>query len=341
MVKIFVGNLNPNSKSQDLRKRFELYGKVTECDIVNNYAFVHMESQADAEAAISKLHNSEFDGAKINVELSHGKGGGGGPMRRRFNTQVHLVVKAPVEWVAPVDIRQCGTVAMMDRRHGEAMATALILHAALLGVMIVTAAALRVATVVAITIGICVPVLGTVPMVAVIRVPLPSLFHLHETFRESHLRLVAVLTTTEATIAITVDIVIMDSRLAVLHHPRQGLVNTTITTAVMELLQAMTTLLAITMRAIVVGITVRLRMTMDIMEVAEIVHRRGPGRSTVMGGTKARAVAAKCKPARTLNVVTVRVRAPVEKLNVTDFCSSHFTSHLRPLGCAFLLCTIK
>lgn len=40
MVKIFVGNLNPSSKSQDLRKRFELYGKVTECDIVNNYAFV-------------------------------------------------------------------------------------------------------------------------------------------------------------------------------------------------------------------------------------------------------------------------------------------------------------
>ncbi|VDM32163.1 unnamed protein product [Hydatigera taeniaeformis] len=87
MVKIFVGNLNPSSKSQDLRKRFELYGKVTECDIVNNYAFVHMESQADAEAAISKLHNSEFDGAKINVELSHGKGSGGGPMRRRYNTR--------------------------------------------------------------------------------------------------------------------------------------------------------------------------------------------------------------------------------------------------------------
>lgn len=35
-----------------------------------------------------------------------------------------------------------------------------------------------------------------------------------------------------------------------------------------------------------VGATVRLRMTMDIMEVAETVHRRGPGRSMVMGGTK-------------------------------------------------------
>ncbi len=46
-----------------------------------------MENESDAEAAIAKLHNSEFDGVKINVEMSHGKrgGGGGGPMRRRFN----------------------------------------------------------------------------------------------------------------------------------------------------------------------------------------------------------------------------------------------------------------
>ncbi|VDM00986.1 unnamed protein product [Schistocephalus solidus] len=85
MVKIFVGNLNPSSKAADLRKRFELYGKVTECDIVNNYAFVHMDSESDAEAAIAKLHNSDFDGAKINVEMSHGKRTSGGPMRRRFN----------------------------------------------------------------------------------------------------------------------------------------------------------------------------------------------------------------------------------------------------------------
>lgn len=45
-----------------------------------------MEKESDAEAAISKLHNSEFDGAKINVELSHGKSSGG-PSRRRMNRQ--------------------------------------------------------------------------------------------------------------------------------------------------------------------------------------------------------------------------------------------------------------
>lgn len=46
-----------------------------------------MENESDAEAAIAKLHNSEFNGTKINVEMSHGKrgSGGGGPIRRRFN----------------------------------------------------------------------------------------------------------------------------------------------------------------------------------------------------------------------------------------------------------------
>ncbi|CDS38074.1 RNA binding protein 4 [Echinococcus multilocularis] len=337
MVKIFVGNLNPSSKSQDLRKRFELYGKVTECDIVNNYAFVHMESQADAEAAISKLHNSEFDGAKINVELSHGKGSGGGPMRRRFNTQVHTGAKALVEWAAPVAIRRCAIVGTMVRQGGEAMATALILHGVPLGVMIAIAAVLRGVMLVVITIETRVLALEMVLMVAVIRVLPLSLSHLLETFQESHPRLVVVLTTMEATIAITVGTVIMVNHLAGLHHRLlQGLVITTIITAVTELLRAMTILLAIITRAIVAGTTVRRHTTMDTMEVAGIVHHHGLGRSMVMGEIKAGAVATKC-----MNVVTVRVRAPVENLNVTDFCSSHFTSHLRPLGCAFLLCTIK
>ncbi|KAF6779412.1 hypothetical protein AHF37_01083 [Paragonimus kellicotti] len=85
MVKLFVGNLNPQSKASDLRKKFEEFGKVTECDVVNNYGFVHMETEADAEAALAGLQNAVLDGVKINVERSHGKRGGGpGPMRRRF-----------------------------------------------------------------------------------------------------------------------------------------------------------------------------------------------------------------------------------------------------------------
>ncbi|CAH8828859.1 unnamed protein product [Trichobilharzia szidati] len=84
MVKIFVGNLNPESKASDLRKKFEAFGKVTECDVVNNFGFVHMEKESEAEAAIAGLQNAFLDGVKINVERSHGKRGGGpGPARRR------------------------------------------------------------------------------------------------------------------------------------------------------------------------------------------------------------------------------------------------------------------
>ncbi|CAH8458318.1 unnamed protein product [Dicrocoelium dendriticum] len=84
MVKLFVGNLNPQSKASDLRKKFEAFGTVTECDVVNNYGFVHMEKESEAEAALAGLQDAILDGVKINVERSHGKRSGGpGPMRRR------------------------------------------------------------------------------------------------------------------------------------------------------------------------------------------------------------------------------------------------------------------
>lgn len=58
----------PNSKPEDLRRLFEKYGTVTECDIMNRCGFVHMQSQAMAENAIKNLNNSLFNGANIVVE---------------------------------------------------------------------------------------------------------------------------------------------------------------------------------------------------------------------------------------------------------------------------------
>ncbi|VDN96135.1 unnamed protein product [Rodentolepis nana] len=82
MVKIFVGGLARGSKSDDLRARFEVFGKVTECEIISSYAFVHMENESEANQAISKLHLTEFNGSRISVELSHGRKRSG-PMRFR------------------------------------------------------------------------------------------------------------------------------------------------------------------------------------------------------------------------------------------------------------------
>ncbi|XP_028659029.1 RNA-binding protein 4.1-like isoform X2 [Erpetoichthys calabaricus] len=73
MVKLFVGNLAQATTSDELRSLFSQYGKVTECDIVKNYGFVHMEEKEGAEEAIRNLHHYELNGQAMNVELSHSK----------------------------------------------------------------------------------------------------------------------------------------------------------------------------------------------------------------------------------------------------------------------------
>ncbi|XP_034021155.1 RNA-binding protein 4.1-like [Thalassophryne amazonica] len=73
MVKIFVGNLATTTTSEELRKAFEKYGSVSECDVVRNYGFVHMSNTSEAEEAILNLHQSDLNGWRMNVEMSKGK----------------------------------------------------------------------------------------------------------------------------------------------------------------------------------------------------------------------------------------------------------------------------
>ncbi|XP_071588686.1 RNA-binding protein 14 isoform X1 [Heliangelus exortis] len=79
--KIFVGNVSAACTSGELRSLFQQYGTVVECDVVKDYAFVHMENEADAKVAIENLNGKEVKGRRVNVELSTNvqkKGGGGG-----------------------------------------------------------------------------------------------------------------------------------------------------------------------------------------------------------------------------------------------------------------------
>lgn len=85
-TKVFVGSLPPGAKPEELRRLFENYGVVTECDIMNRCGFVHMESADMAEAAIVGLNNSYFKGQTISVEPGRMKerrqGGESAPMNR-------------------------------------------------------------------------------------------------------------------------------------------------------------------------------------------------------------------------------------------------------------------
>nr|CAD7399854.1 unnamed protein product [Timema cristinae] len=89
-TKIFVGRLPEDAQAADLRRLFEQYGVVTECDILNRYGFVHMKTEEMATRAIQELNNADFMGVQISVEQSTGKRsgrgggrGGFGPMRGR------------------------------------------------------------------------------------------------------------------------------------------------------------------------------------------------------------------------------------------------------------------
>ncbi|MGH0185093.1 UNVERIFIED_CONTAM: hypothetical protein FKN15_016815 [Acipenser sinensis] len=76
-TKLHVGNISSTCTSQELRAKFEEYGPVIECDIVKEYAFVHMERVEDAMEAIQGLDNAAFQGYGVGPESSGYRGGPG------------------------------------------------------------------------------------------------------------------------------------------------------------------------------------------------------------------------------------------------------------------------
>ncbi|XP_078250992.1 RNA-binding protein 4B-like isoform X1 [Rhinoraja longicauda] len=69
-TKLHVGNIANGCTGQELQAKFEEYGPVLECDIVKDYAFVHLERSEDAMEAIRGLNGTEFKGKRLQVELS-------------------------------------------------------------------------------------------------------------------------------------------------------------------------------------------------------------------------------------------------------------------------------
>lgn len=86
-TKVFVGSLPGGVTTDDLRRLFEPYGPIAECDIANRCGFLHLEDKDLAFKAIEELNNTNFMGTRISVEKGRVKpprsrrDGGGGPMR--------------------------------------------------------------------------------------------------------------------------------------------------------------------------------------------------------------------------------------------------------------------
>jgi len=89
-MNIYVGNLSPEVKEEDLNELFSQYGKVSSAKIIRDmftqetrgFGFIEMPGQAEAMKAIETLNTFELKGKKIVVNEARPqrdrKGGGGG-----------------------------------------------------------------------------------------------------------------------------------------------------------------------------------------------------------------------------------------------------------------------
>ena len=89
-MNIYVGNLSPEVKEEDLNELFSQHGKVSSVKIIRDmftqeprgFGFVEMPGQAEAMKAIETLNTFELKGKKLVVNEARPprdkKGGGGG-----------------------------------------------------------------------------------------------------------------------------------------------------------------------------------------------------------------------------------------------------------------------
>jgi len=75
LMNIYLGNLNFQTKEEEIQELFQTYGEVTEVKIIKDrytgrargFAFVEMENEEAGAKAIEELNETEFQGRKILV----------------------------------------------------------------------------------------------------------------------------------------------------------------------------------------------------------------------------------------------------------------------------------
>jgi cold-inducible RNA-binding protein len=89
-MKLYVGNLSFSTTEETLQAEFGAHGQVEEVAVITDrdtgrprgFAFVSMQNDKEAQAAIEALNGAEVDGRTITVNeakpKSSGGGGGGG-----------------------------------------------------------------------------------------------------------------------------------------------------------------------------------------------------------------------------------------------------------------------
>jgi RNA recognition motif-containing protein len=89
-AKLYVGGLSYSTTSESLREYFTQCGSVQSATVITDrfsgqsrgFGFVEMSTEAEAQAAISKLNDQSFEGRRITVQMANSSGqrpAGSGP----------------------------------------------------------------------------------------------------------------------------------------------------------------------------------------------------------------------------------------------------------------------
>lgn len=84
-MKLFIGGLSWNTTDESLRGGFERFGKIGEVAVVRDresgrsrgFGFVTFENEEEAQAAISEMNGTEFEGRTIRVDKAGDRPEGG------------------------------------------------------------------------------------------------------------------------------------------------------------------------------------------------------------------------------------------------------------------------
>jgi RNA recognition motif-containing protein len=80
-MNIYISNVNFSTSTESLQELFSTFGEVTSANIITDretgrsrgFGFVEMPNDTEAQTAIDKLNETEFEGKTINVNVARPK----------------------------------------------------------------------------------------------------------------------------------------------------------------------------------------------------------------------------------------------------------------------------
>ncbi|KAI0306716.1 hypothetical protein B0F90DRAFT_1692509 [Multifurca ochricompacta] len=124
--RLYLGKLPPDTRSEDVSKFFDGYGKIVDCRVMTGFGFVEFENARDAEDALHHFNGKNFMGQNIVVEFAKEsrprrepyEDRYGAPVRARRPPGIRIVVSGisrDTSWQDLKDFgREAGNVSFAD-----------------------------------------------------------------------------------------------------------------------------------------------------------------------------------------------------------------------------------